>query len=104
MHSNMFFRCPIQLLLTREHDKGSKLRFSNHRLLFFILYRERPIDKLCLAHYVITSETFNQLGIAIVEKWDTNVHFRVYKFLMLIRIMIEKLFSIYFDITKSLKS
>ena len=89
MHSNMFFRCPIQLLLTREHDKGSKLRFSNHRLLFFILHRKRLIDKSCFVQYGIESETFNQLGIAIVEKWDTNVHFRVYKFLMLIRIILQ---------------
>ena len=88
MHSNMFFRCPIQLLRTREHDKINKLRFSNHRLLFFILHRERLIDKSCFVQCGIKSETFNQLGIAIVEKKNTNVDLGAYRFLMSIRMFL----------------
>ena len=72
------FRCSIQLLLTREHNKGRKLRFSNHRLLFIMVHRKRLIDKPCVAHYGITSETFKPLGIVVVGKSDANVYLVVY--------------------------
>ena len=74
----MTFRLQIQLLLTRQNNRGSKLRFSNHRLLFFMLHRKRFIDKVCVAHYGITSDTFNPLGIIIVGKSDANVDWGVY--------------------------
>ena len=69
----MTFRIQIQLLLTREHNNGSKLRFSDHRLLFFMLHRKRLINKTCVAHYGVTSDAFNPLDIVIVGKSDANV-------------------------------
>ena len=62
-----FFVVPFNYFL-QEHDKASQLRFFNHRLLFFILHRERPIDNSSFANYGFTSETFNQVDIAIFEK------------------------------------